>query len=423
MHCASCERRIEEAAAGLPGVIKVKVNAGAGEALLEVDESEFDEAKWRAAVRALDYEVLTDKDNMSRAKTFGVMVVLVGVLFLAYLFLGRLAGVADALGARDGFSIAAALIIGVVASLSTCLALVGGIVLAFSSKWNTGNGWRGAILPQLLFHAGRIGAFFLLGGLLGWLGQWFAISKGANAVLILIVAVIMISFGFSNLGFKFGSLMPGGSRRSLRWLEKWKNSEHRAAPAILGAITFFLPCGFTQSMQLTAVTLGSFWPAAWLMTAFALGTAPVLLTLGVASGAGRISGSQITRKIIGIVIIVFAIYTAMTAFALLDGGSAAGQLNGATASDKIKAQEIVMTVDYNGFTPNNFTLKRGVPVRWIINAKKLTGCNNEIIVPALSLDKKLSAGVNIVEFTPTQVGTIKFSCWMGMIRGKFLVAE
>ena len=176
-------------------------------------------------------------------------------------------------------------------------------------------------------------------------------------------------------------------------------------------------------MQLVAIAIGSFWPAAMLMAAFALGTVPVLLLLGVVSGTGRIGQAAILRKIIGVVIIIFAIYTAMTAFALFDAGSAGGQLNAPQAVANVAKQEITMTVDYNGFTPSVFTLKRGVPVRWIIKAKGLTGCNNEIIVPALSLDKKLSYGDNLVEFTPTEIGTIKFSCWMGMIRGKFLVTE
>ncbi|NCP77121.1 sulfite exporter TauE/SafE family protein [bacterium] len=41
-----------------------------------------------------------------------------------------------------------------------------------------------------------------------------------------------------------------------------------------GALTFFLPCGFTLAMQAYAITTGSFITGALTMMAFALGTAP-----------------------------------------------------------------------------------------------------------------------------------------------------
>ncbi len=56
-------------------------------------------------------------------------------------------------------------------------------------------------------------------------------------------------------------------------------------------------------------------------------------------------------------------------------------------------QEIRKDVTRAGYTPSTFTLKKGVPVKWIINGKELTGCNNAIQVPALGLEfdiKKVS---------------------------------
>ncbi|MBU4339716.1 MAG: hypothetical protein KKD46_02165 [Euryarchaeota archaeon] len=46
----------------------------------------------------------------------------------------------------------------------------------------------------------------------------------------------------------------------------------------------------------------------------------------------------------------------------------------------------------------------------------MTGCNNAIIVPSLGLEFDIKKGEQIIEFTPTEAGTIKWSCWMGMIR-------
>jgi sulfite exporter TauE/SafE len=55
--------------------------------------------------------------------------------------------------------------------------------------------------------------------------------------------------------------------------------DYYLAPALIGIGTFFLPCGFTQSMQLYALSTGSFVQGAMTMFFFALGTFPVLALL------------------------------------------------------------------------------------------------------------------------------------------------
>lgn len=86
-------------------------------------------------------------------------------------------------------------------------------------------------------------------------------------------------------------------------------------------------------------------------------------------------------------------------------------------------QEINMEVNRYGWEPDSFVIKKGVPVKWNIDVKELTGCNNEIIVNEYDLDIKLEKGLNVVEFTPDKAGTVGWSCWMGMIPGSFIVTE
>ena len=80
-------------------------------------------------------------------------------------------------------------------------------------------------------------------------------------------------------------------------------------------------------------------------------------------------------------------------------------------------------MDYGSYPV--ITVQAGVPVKWTIHVdeKKLTGCNNEIIVPAYNLDIPLAAGENIVEFTPGQTGVVPYTCWMGMIRSSIYVVD
>lgn len=82
-----------------------------------------------------------------------------------------------------------------------------------------------------------------------------------------------------------------------------------------------------------------------------------------------------------------------------------------------------MDVLASGWSPNKFVLKKGVPVKWIINGKEITGCNNAIQVPKLNLKFDIKKGEQVIEFTPDEEGVIPFSCWMGMLRGSFIVKE
>ena len=86
-------------------------------------------------------------------------------------------------------------------------------------------------------------------------------------------------------------------------------------------------------------------------------------------------------------------------------------------------QTINMDVVAGGYSPDVFVLKAGVPVKWVINGKEVTGCNGTIIVPAYNLNFRVAQGEQTINFTPEKTGTIDWSCGMGMIRGQFIVLD
>jgi len=86
-------------------------------------------------------------------------------------------------------------------------------------------------------------------------------------------------------------------------------------------------------------------------------------------------------------------------------------------------QTINMDVVKTGFKPNKFTLRKGIPVKWVINAKELNECNKAIVVPKYELEIKLQQGIQVIEFTPPETGVVPWSCWMGMIPGTFIVVD
>ena len=84
---------------------------------------------------------------------------------------------------------------------------------------------------------------------------------------------------------------------------------------------------------------------------------------------------------------------------------------------------IKMTVLNSGYTPNVFTVKTGVPVRFEITSEAPFTCANFLVIPSLNVSRSLQKGQNLIEFTPATSGPINFSCGMGMYRGVINVTE
>jgi plastocyanin domain-containing protein len=68
-------------------------------------------------------------------------------------------------------------------------------------------------------------------------------------------------------------------------------------------------------------------------------------------------------------------------------------------------------------------VKKNQKITWNVYGDEITGCTSAIIVPKLGLKFKVQKGLNTVTFTPTQAGTLNYSCWMGMVWGKIVVTE
>ena len=256
------------------------------------------------------------------------------------------------------------------------------------------------------------------------LGSWLQLSNSFIGWFTVLVAIVMVLLGLNIIGLtpslsKFGIRFPKSTGNT--W-NKLKKSRHKSAPLLLGAFSFFLPCGFTQSMQLFAISTGSFWKGALSLSLFALGTLPILIILGITASSFKQKKMVVLQKVIGMVVILFAVYTLSAGLALAGVNFDIGLDKKYGETTKTATEQVVkMEVDYYGYKPNVFTIKKDVPVKWIVNVKRMTGCTNEIIIPSLNISKKLVVGENIINFTPKQEGDLMFSCWMGMVRGKFIV--
>lgn len=237
------------------------------------------------------------------------------ILFIIGFILLQKTGMVNLIS-TNGVNYGTAFFIGVIASLSTCLAVVGGLVLSvFSSYAKAGKNWK----PQLMFHIGRLGGFFVLGGVIGAIGSTVKFGLTGNALLSLIVAIIMFVLGLNLLEiFQFTKkLQPTLPKFLSRKSIAMSKATNVLSPLLLGIVTFFLPCGFTQSMQFYTLTTGSFAQGGLTMFVYALGTLPVLALLSFGSfSISQKSWKGVFYKTAGLAVISLALLNILNSLVL-----------------------------------------------------------------------------------------------------------
>ena len=316
------------------------------------------------------------------------------------------------------------------------MALIGGLVLGISARHTALHPSATALQkfrPHLFFNLGRIIAYFILGGVIGLIGQVFQFSSMVIGFMTLAVAVVMLLLGLKLIGI-FPKLsdtslsLPASISRFLGLKKRQAKEYSHLNSMLLGGLTFFLPCGFTQAMQLYAMSTGNFLSGALIMSVFAIGTAPGLLSIGGLTSIIKGSFAKIFFQFAGLVIIALAVFNFSNGFNLTGwtinfAAENTNTVQTPTSTIENGFQIVRMTQTAFGYNPNHFVVKKGLPVKWIVNATDTNSCSGGISLPKFNIIKNLVIGENTIEFTPTEIGKIKFTCTMGMYPGEFTVVE
>jgi sulfite exporter TauE/SafE/copper chaperone CopZ len=440
MTCRACEIRIEDALKELPDVTAVRVSMASGTAVISSKKA-LDPKAISAAVAAVGYRVAEDPRLwISRDRQVWADIAIIATITVLIVIIGRLLGfgqLADNLSAAatSGNLIFVALL-GVAASVSTCMALVGGLVMSLSARFGQTHPQAttaGRLRPQLMFNLGRIVGFSALGALVGVIGSAISLSGTALAFAMIAVAVIM-----GTLGIKMTGASPRIAAMAFTlppaltgWMRSGKdNDNYRDTNALLlGAASFFLPCGFTQAVQVYALSTGNPAQSALIMGLFALGTTPGLMGVGALSAFAKGSAAATIFRVIGIVVIGFAIFNLTNALSNLgltpDNSSAVSAAASRTdnVTDVPGGQQVLTTVG-GGYSPTSTVVYAGTPITWVLDAKGL-GCDSIVNATALGVAEPiyLDIGQNTVEIPALQPGTYRYSCAMGMYRASITVIE
>jgi sulfite exporter TauE/SafE/copper chaperone CopZ/plastocyanin len=468
MTCAACERRVSRALDKVPGVVGVAVSVRRGRVSLRT-RGAVPHERLHEAVRRAGYDIgREDRPWLSREpRVWRDVAIACAVLALLAVTLRAtgatsLANQAGALAGSGGLAVI--VLVGVAAGFSTCMALVGGVVLAVSARYAEQHRHltaRQRLRPQLAFNAGRVLGFVVLGAALGAFGSFVALNGRVLAVLLITVSVVMglVGLRLSQVSPRLSAgaalTLPTHLSRLVRTDAPRRYSDRRTA--LLGAATFLLPCGFTQAVQVYAMSTGSPWRAGTITGLFALGTMPGLLGVGGLTAVVRGGAATAFFRFAGVAVVALAVVNLTGAVRLLNpiaspapaasgpppASAGAGTDGTARTADDDRSPPVGRSVEREAPAPDvsdNVTISdgiqvlrttqlaesyepadarvlAGVPVQWEIDSQALS-CAASLYAPDLGVDYMgLEPGVTTLSFTLDEPGVYVYTCAMGMFAG------
>lgn len=431
MTCVSCQARIEKALCNTKGVYRANVSYSGGFADVSYDASVVSLREIRASIEQLDYKVLTREvlpggkkagSEANLKRVFGFLFMIAALYFL----ISRLKLASSLPLAEAGMSYGMLFLIGLLTSVH-CIAMCGGINLSQCMPQTDGSPLR----ASALYNIGRVISYTVVGFIVGALGSVITFNGTFKGVAQIIAGVFMVIMGVNMLGIfpwlrKLTPCMPS-------FIASRVDAEKRKgkSPLIVGLLNGLMPCGPLQAMQIYALSTGSPFKGAVSMLLFSIGTVPLMFGLGALS-------SLMTKKFTHKMITVGAVFVTVLGLTMFSQGAALSGLSfesllpqaESAAKESVNGNiivdntQIVSSKLSAGCYPH-ITVKKGVPVKWTIDAPKgtINGCNNRIYIPEYNIEYTFHQGENIIEFMPDRTGKFQYSCWMGMIRASITVVE
>ena len=437
MTCRSCEVRIDKFVSRLPNVERVSASAVKGQVTVECSGpvSTFAIEK---AINKAGYELghtpwLAGDPRIWMTAGVGVLLVAV-VAFLASA--SGLGDLANGAGDLSSGGLVVALLLGLAAGVSTCMALVGGLVLGLSASFQSGRPelkGPAAMRPAAVFVIGRVAGYAAFGAVLGAVGASITMPPQLTAILMIGVAVVMLLLGtrLTGLSPRLAGWSPTlpmglGSKLGLGG-EQGAGAYSDTRAATLGAASFFLPCGFTQAIQIFALSTGSPLYGAALLGVFAIGTAPGLLALAGLPLVVPSRAKPTLMRLVGVVVIGFALLngsaglrlSGFTFPALVGVANAAAPEPGVLGADGV--QRITTYQDADSYSPANVVVYAGYPVEWTMESSTTATCAASLWAPGVDIRARLQLGPNVFQLPALPAGVLDYTCAMGMYGGRITV--
>lgn len=437
MTCTSCELRIENKLKRLEGVIEVKAMYNSANVYITYDTDTVGLDKIIEAIEKLDYKVKNNQREKIPVKSSEVknksqetmpvnQLLGIGIIILAlYLIIKHTIGFnfIPQVNPSTGYGIL--FVVGLFTSLH-CIAMCGGINLSqcVSYKYNeSDNGKLSKLKPSFLYNAGRVISYTVVGGIVGGLGSVVSFSGTAKGFVAILAGLFMVLMGVNMLNI-FPALRKFNPRMPRIFGNKVHHNQGKHGPLVVGMLNGLMPCGPLQAMQLYALGTGSILAGATSMLLFSLGTVPLMFGFGALSSLLSGKFTKKMMKVSALLVVILGIIMVNRGLNLsgVNVAYAAGSSNVNIAKIEGNVQTVSINLTSGRYAP--IVVQKGIPVKFTIkaDAKDINGCNGTVTIPKFGISKKLEPGDNVIpEFTPTEEGNIRYTCWMGMISSNIKV--
>jgi copper chaperone CopZ len=159
MHCNACKLLVEKSLINLPAIQAVDANVRKGQIRLKY-KGNLDLEEIGFVIRECGYEMVDKPPIRPRLskdlKDYKILIIsLLSFIFLYFLL--KQIGIETLFDIQsDKPSLGLVFLIGITAGFSSCMAVIGGLVLAISSKWNVHNSEKSfgkKLVPHFRFNA------------------------------------------------------------------------------------------------------------------------------------------------------------------------------------------------------------------------------------------------------------------------------
>ncbi|MEI6158050.1 MAG: sulfite exporter TauE/SafE family protein, partial [Atribacterota bacterium] len=209
MHCLSCEILVEKILLQLPGVRSAKASLVREEVLIEYIGECPDRETMKNLLAEQGYHIACQEDKASvpTPKTNPLAILGISCLVIAVFLLLEKTGLSQLINVDSSSSLPIFFLFGLLAGVSSCAALVGGLVLSLSKQWSefspNSHSPIQRFQPHLLFNVGRLISYAGFGAVLGAAGSLLRPSPFFSSLLVMVISGIMIILGLQMLGVKW----------------------------------------------------------------------------------------------------------------------------------------------------------------------------------------------------------------------------
>lgn len=417
MTCNHCKSKITKVLESFSNIKKIKFDGH----IAEVEyKGKINKENIVEEIIKIDYYtdlkmISENKSSLKRTMSGFELFKIISIILIISFFLNKIFGfnIFNVIPVIDsGTTYVMLFVTGLLTSIH-CISMCGAINLVASSS-NVKD-----FKKPILYNLGRLISYTLLGGMVGLLGSVFNVNVYVQGMIIIVAAAFMFFMGLNMLGVINFSI----KFKTPKIFENLKSNDS----FVVGLLNGFMPCGPLQSMQVYALSTGSFVTGALSMFLFALGTIPLMLFVGMLSNFLNKKNRQTLNKVSVALILILSLIMfnrGLLGLGVDISNTFKPNYDNYLKSEMVEDYQLVeFDLTYGGY--EDIIIQKDVPTRMVINAPddKLTGCNNGIKINGFGINQDLDYGKNVIEFIPTNTGKFTYTCWMGMLKNNIMVVD